>query len=113
MNAKEEHNSPIIERAKAAILARDYEQAIRIYRGLLKSEPENIGYLGTLGDLFVKSSDDKTAMEYYKEIIRLEPQNVDALNNLGGIYRRLKMYDESISVLERAVMFDETKVQVY
>lgn len=113
MNAKEEHNSPIIERAKAAILARDYEQAIRIYRGLLKSEPENIGYLGTLGDLFVKSSDDKTAMEYYKEIIRLEPQNVDALNNLGGIYRRLKMYDESISVLERAVMFDETNVQVY
>lgn len=113
MNAKEEHNSPIIERAKAAILARDYEQAIRIYRGLLKSEPGNIGYLGTLGDLFVKSSDDKTAMEYYKEIIRLEPQNVDALNSLGGIYRRLKMYDESISVLERAVMFDETNVQVY
>ena len=38
MSTKEEQNSVIIERAKSAILARDYEQAARIYKGLLKTE---------------------------------------------------------------------------
>ena len=38
-------NDTMIQRAKAAILARDFDQAARIYRGLLKSDPENIEYL--------------------------------------------------------------------
>lgn len=113
MNKNEEQNSVIIERANAAILARDYEQASRIYKGLLKTEPENINYLNALGDLYIKNGDDKIALEYIKEIVRLQPQNLDALNSLGGIYRRLKLYDESISVLERAVMIDNTNSQVF
>ncbi|MCQ2240354.1 tetratricopeptide repeat protein [Treponema sp.] len=113
MNTNEEQNSVIIERAKAAILARDYDQAARIYKGLLKSDRENVTYLTALGDLYIKNNEDKIALDYYKEIVRLQPQNVDALNNLGGIFRRLKLYDESISVLERAVMLDSTNVQVF
>ena len=113
MITKEEQNSVIIDRAKAAILARDYEQAARIYKGLLKSDPENVTYLTALGDLYIKNNEDNIALDYYKEIVRLQPQNVDALNNLGGIYRRLKLYDESISVLERAVMLDSSNVQVF
>ncbi|MDO4506123.1 MAG: tetratricopeptide repeat protein [Spirochaetales bacterium] len=113
MITKDEQNSVIIDRAKAAILARDYEQASRIYKGLLKSDPENITYLTALGDLYIKNNEDRVALEYYKEIVRLQPQNVDALNNLGGIYRRLKLYDESISVLERGVMLDSSNVQVF
>ena len=87
MITKEEQNSVIIDRAKAAILARDYEQAARIYKGLLKSDPENVTYLTALGDLYIKNNEDNIALDYYKEIVRLQPQNVDALNNLGGIYR--------------------------
>ena len=113
MSTKEEQNSVIIERAKSAILARDYEQAARIYKGLLKTEPENMDYLNALGDLYVKNSEDNVALGYYKEIVRLQPQNVVALNSLGAIYRRLKMYDESISVLERAVMCESSNVQTY
>ena len=113
MSTKEEQNSVIIERAKSAILARDYEQAARIYKGLLKTEPENMDYLNALGDLYVKNSEDNVALGYYKEIVRLQPQNVLALNSLGAIYRRLKMYDESISVLERAVMCESSNVQTY
>ena len=113
MSTKEEQNSVIIERAKSAILARDYEQAARIYKGLLKTEPENMDYLNALGDLYVKNSEDNVALGYYKEIVRLQPQNVAALNSLGAIYRRLKMYDESISVLERAIMCESSNVQTY
>ncbi|WP_407398713.1 tetratricopeptide repeat protein [Treponema sp.] len=113
MSTKEEQNSVIIERAKAAILARDYDQAARIYKGLLKTEPENLTYLIALGDLYVKNGEDKIALDYYKEIVRIQPQNLDALNSLGAIYRRLKLYDESISVLERAVMIDGANVQVF
>lgn len=113
MSTKEEQNNAIIERAKSAILARDYEQAVRIYKGLLTTEPDNLEYLKSLGDLYVKIGDDKVAGDYYNEIVKIQPQNIDALNNLGAIYRRLKLYDESISVLERVVLIDPSNVQAY
>ncbi|MCQ2249037.1 MAG: tetratricopeptide repeat protein [Treponema sp.] len=113
MGVLENQNSIIIDRAKAAILARDFDQAIRIYRGLLNTNPENMEYLNVLGDLYVKSGDDERALDYYKEIVRLDSNNVSALNNMGAIYRRLEQYDLSISVLERAVIIDDSNVQVY
>ncbi|MGN0728861.1 tetratricopeptide repeat protein [Treponema sp.] len=106
-------NSGILDRANAAILSRDYEQAARIYKGLLKSDPQNTELLSSLGNLYIKSGEDDKALSYFNEVVRLDQNNAAALNALGGIYRRLKKYDESISVLERAVIVDETDVQTF
>ncbi len=106
-------NDSLLERAKLAVLSRDFDSAIRIYKGLLKSDPENMELLNELGGLYIKSGHDGDALNIYKEIVRLNPKSVSALNSLGGILRRLKMYDESIAVLEKAAMLDSENSQVY
>lgn len=113
MDNESKRNYGILDRANAAILSRDFEQAARIYKGLLKSDPQNVELLSSLGNLYVKSGDDEKALAYFNEIIRIDQKNVEALNSLGGIYRRLKKYDDSISVLERAVIADESNVQSF
>ncbi len=113
MDNESKRNNGILDRANAAILSRDFEQAARIYKGLLKSDPQNVELLSSLGNLYVKSGDDEKALAYFNEIIRIDSKNVEALNSLGGIYRRLKKYDDSISVLERAVIADESNVQSF
>ena len=83
----------ILSRAKAAVMSRDFTLASRLYKGLLRTDPENTSLLSELGSLFVKSNQDERALPLYKEIVRLEPQNINALNSLGAIYRRLKKYE--------------------
>ncbi len=113
MDVLNSQNKIIIERANAAVLSRDYTLAARLYKGLLKSEPQNIGFLMNLGDLYVKSGNDSQALPYYKDIISIDPSNVAALNSMGAIYRRQKKYDDSIAVLEQAVIHDEENPQIY
>lgn len=59
MDNESKRNNGILDRANAAILSRDFEQAARIYKGLLKSDPQNIELLSSLGNLYVKSGDDE------------------------------------------------------
>ena len=50
----------------------------------------------------VISRDFPTAARLYKQLLKDDPSNVDYLKELGAIYRRLKRYEESIEILERA-----------
>lgn len=113
MEAGKKQNSGILDRANALILSRDFEQAARIYKGLLKTEPEDITLLSSLGNLYVKSGEDEKALPYFNEVIRLSPNDTEALNALGAIYRRQKKYSESIAVLERAIAADENDTQSF
>jgi len=108
-----QNNDLILNRAKAAVLSRDFTLAARLYKGLLRNDPENSTLLNELGSLFIKSNQDERALPLYKEIVRLNPRDINAYNCLGGIYRRLKKYEESIAMLEQALVVDESNIQVY
>ncbi len=101
------------ERARSAVLARDYSLAARLYKNLLKNDPEDISLLSALGDLYQRSGNDDMAIPLYKQIISIDKNNVNALNSLGSIYRRIMKYDESISYLEQAIIADENNIQIF
>ena len=103
----------MMDRARQAVLARDYQLAARMYKNLLQNDPENIVLLKNLGDLYERSGNDSASIPVYNEIVRLDPKNLDALNSLGAIYRRLKRYADSIDVLSKAVILDENNTQVF
>lgn len=105
-------NELILNRAKAAVLSRDFTLAARLYKTLLKQKPQDVGLLSQLGSLYVKSGDDALALPVFKEIVQLKQNDFNALNNLGGIYRRLKKYSESVAVLEQALATGENDAQV-
>ena len=50
-----EENKFVFRRAAAALASRDFELAARLYKGLLKNDPENRDVLFALGDVYVKS----------------------------------------------------------
>ncbi len=103
----------MMDRARQAVLARDYQLAARMYKNLLQNDPENIVLLKNLGDLYERSGNDSASIPVYNEIVRLDPKNLDALNSLGAIYRRLKRYADSIDVLSKAVILDENNTQIF
>ncbi|HOF11530.1 MAG TPA: tetratricopeptide repeat protein, partial [Treponemataceae bacterium] len=59
------------------------------------------------------SGKDAEALDVYQKIIEKDSGNFNALNSLAGIYRRLKRYDESIAVLETALVTGEDDNAVY
>ena len=97
----------VFNRAKNAMLSRDFTLAARLLKSLLADDPNNFELLNSLGQLYIKASDDEKALPFYEQIVKLNPVNVDAYNNMGGIYRRLKRYDESIAILNKALGFNK------
>ena len=102
-----------LKRAQNAVLSRDFVLASRLFKTILKEEPNNIDVLAQLGSTYVRSGDDEKALEVYKRIVQIDNMNFNALNNLGGIYRRLKKYEESIMVLERALATGANPNEIY
>lgn len=106
-------NTLMLERAKAAVLSRDYSLATRLYRTLLQSDPDNSDLLFALGDLYQKSGNDSKAIPLYQQLIEKNPKDVVSMNFLGSIYRRIKQWDDSINILEKAVIVDESNMQTF
>ena len=103
-NNQEHSNSPLFQRAKAAVLSRDFTLAIRLLKRILTAEPNKTEILLELASVYVRANEDKKALEIYEPIKNEIPDNFDILMSLGGIYRRLNRYEESIAVLESALL---------
>lgn len=97
----------VLRRAKNAVISRDFNLAIRLYKSLLQEDVKNIEYLSALGNLYMKNNDDEKALPYFQQILTFYPNNFEAMNSMGGIYRRMGMYQESIEILQKAL---ETKI---
>ena len=98
-----EEKEIVLKRARNAVIARDFDLALRLYNSLVQDDSENIGLLSEIGNLYIKAGQDKKAVAYFKTIIELDPDNEDALNTMGGICRRIKEYDKSIEYLNHAL----------
>ena len=105
-------NQLLLSRARSATLARDFDLAARLYRQLLREDRNNVELLKQLGNLYMKSGRDDLALPVFKNIVELSKGDFDSLITLGGIYRRLKMYEDSIAILEKALIFDSDNPQV-
>jgi tetratricopeptide (TPR) repeat protein len=97
----------MLERAKAALIARDYSLAAKIYKNLILEEPENVDYKMQLGNLYVKAGKDDQALTLFKQVEKVDNENLDALIAISGIYRRQKKFEESVAFLEQALVICE------
>ena len=107
-----EEKEIVLKRARNAVLARDFELALRLYNTLLQKDSENPALLSDIGNLYIKAGDDSKAAAYFSTIIELEPENEEALNAMGGICRRLKEYDEAIDYLNRALKICKDRASI-
>ena len=94
----------LLSRAKSALIAHDYSLAAKIYKNLILEDPKNLDYKMQLANMYVKAGKDDNALTIYKQVERADNENLDALIAISGIYRRQKKYEESVAVLEQALV---------
>lgn len=94
----------LLTRAKSAMLARDYQLAAKYYKTLISENPDNVDYKIQLGNLYVKAGDDDHAFDVFQVILKSNPENLTVLMALAGINRRKERFDESVAVLEQALL---------
>lgn len=94
----------LLSRAKSALLARDYQLAAKYYKTLISENPDVLDYKIDLGNLYVKAGEDDKALDVFKAIEKTDSENLTVLMAMAGIYRRKKMFDESVAVLEQALL---------
>lgn len=102
-----------IHRARSAVLSRDFELAARLFKQMLKENPDNVELMHELATTYIRSGEDTKALEICEQILKNDKDDYNALLNLGGIYRRLGRYDESVSILERALALAEDDIQAH
>ncbi len=100
-------------RARSAVLARDFELAIRLFKRLLQEFPDNLELLHELATTYIRSEQDEQALAIYQQILQKDRNDYGALIGLGGIYRRMGCFEESVNVLERALSLDGDSVQTF
>ena len=66
-----------------------FEEAERLYREILKTQPEHLDANNNLGIVLASRGKLKQAKEYYKKAIVLNPDFVFAYNNLGNVLKGL------------------------
>jgi tetratricopeptide (TPR) repeat protein len=79
----------------------EYESGIKVLKGLLKKEPENILVLKVLAWGYYKYTSLDRAVEIYDSILQLDPYNIDALNNITILMISMLMYEEAYPHLIR------------
>ena len=97
----------MLNRAQSALIAHDYTLAAKIYKNLILEEPDNLEYKMQLGNLYTKAGKDDQALTIFEQVKRADNENLDALVAISGIYRRQKKYEESVAVLEQALVVCE------
>ncbi len=90
---------------KSVILhnAGKYEEALKIKRELVASEPENARYHDSLGVTLHEMKRYKEALEETKKAIELEPNNARYHDSLGVTLHEMERYEEAIEETKKAI----------
>ncbi|MBD3188943.1 tetratricopeptide repeat protein, partial [Candidatus Bathyarchaeota archaeon] len=82
----------------------DLEGAINAFKVALDLDPENVGLILQLGDIY-RDGGEGTAIEYYEKAIEIEPNNGQAYVNLGVYYITVEPidYEEAIKIFQKGL----------
>jgi Flp pilus assembly protein TadD len=86
--AEDESYGPALQKAEAAIDAKDYAAAESELQKLTESQPENYRIWFDLGLIYSQTNRDQQAIEAYKKAVAADPQVFESQLNLGLLMAR-------------------------
>ena len=112
---KEMPGFPIALNNKASFLMMTGKtnQAIEIWRGLTKSNPELGRPYYNLGNLLLQQKQFKDAISFYGKAIQIEPDYVPALINQAIAYQELRDAPNALKLYEQAIGFNPGDAQIH
>jgi tetratricopeptide (TPR) repeat protein len=94
------------EQAKSLMAAHRFEDAIPLYRELLKSVPGNPGLLFNLGLAEHMAGREADSIPHLEAVLKAQPNFVPALVSLGAARLALNQPDQAVSPLRKAIAKD-------
>jgi tetratricopeptide (TPR) repeat protein len=87
------------------------DEGIKLYRDLLRKNPDSTNYKAELAKLLAKSGTDEklvymnqmNARDLFNEVLELYPNDTDALYRLGHLYYEIQDYEKSIEYFSKAL----------
>ncbi len=101
--------------AEAARLHRagQVEEAERLYRRVLRDNPQNVTALRLLGVIAMQSGHPENAEELLSKAVRLAPDFTGAIIDLGRLHQEQHRLAEAIECFEKAVATDSRSSQAH
>jgi len=100
--AKAEATKASFEAARAAVTAKNYDEAIRLFKEAAEKDPTQHVIYANLADAYSQSRKYDDAAEAYKKAIELKPDEPAYYNNLGIVYGNAGKIDEATASLQKA-----------
>jgi tetratricopeptide (TPR) repeat protein len=100
--AKNEATKASFEAARAAVAAKNYDEAIRLFKESAEKDPTQHVIFANLADAYSQSRKYDDAAEAYKKAIELKPDEAAYYNNLGIVYGNAGKIDEATQSLQKA-----------
>ena len=99
-------NSAAFERAVALQKERNFPQAAKIYRDILKRQPTSLKVLGNLAEVLVDSRRFEEALPVLRKALNQDPNSALAHVFLAKSLNELERHDEALERARRALVLD-------
>ncbi|PYS43432.1 MAG: hypothetical protein DMG14_01000, partial [Acidobacteria bacterium] len=100
--AKADATKVSFEAARAAVLAKNYDEAIRLFKESAEKDPTQHVIFANLADAYSQAKKYDESAEAYKKAIELKPDEAAYYNNLGIVYGTAGKIDEATQNLQKA-----------
>jgi tetratricopeptide (TPR) repeat protein len=92
-------------KANAYDQANFLQRAVRVYKKLLRGDPNSIPVFLSLGGIYYRRGMFETAIPYYEKVIRVNPKHYQGHYWLAMCFWRLQRYHAAINTLEEVIQF--------
>jgi len=89
------------------------QQAGKLYRAILKAQPNHPGALHYLGMLHHQQDDSEKAIKLIGQSIRQQPDYFDAIMNLGNVLQETERFTEADECYRKAIDLRPTEASAY
>jgi len=92
---------------------KEFEDAVRAYDAILRSEPKNAELLNKVGVAYQQLADLRRSENYYKKAMQADKTFASAVNNIGTVEYERGHYGKAAKYYERAATFGKDLPTVY
>lgn len=100
-------------RADLLMVRKEFTEAIRVYKDLLKEDPRNAQLLNKIGVAYQETLNLRDAEKYYKKAAKADKTFASPLNNIGTVEYEKKHYGKSIKFYNKALKVRTDMATIY
>ncbi|HNP36198.1 MAG TPA: sulfotransferase [Woeseiaceae bacterium] len=89
------------------------EQAERMYRQIVQSNPKNVDAIRLLGRVALSAKKNSEAEQLFRRAVNIAPDFVGAINDLGRVLKEQDLLEEAIECFERVTELQPRNAHAY